>query len=135
MTTLDRTPSFTDETEALAEPSLRWGEVHRLGAYATVRLAARGPAPVAVLVAGELDLACADEFAMLLHSALDAYPQGIDLDLAAVRFCDCRGLNALLAARVFARRRGRYFAVGPHSPVVARLLALTGARSLLTAPD
>jgi anti-anti-sigma factor len=132
MTTLDRTPSLTDEPAAA---SLRPGAVHRLGERATIRLAPRGPAPVTVCIAGEIDLACADELAILLHAALDAYPQGIDLDLAEVCFCDCRGLSAVLTARASARRRGRHFALGPHSPTVARLLELTGARSVLTTPD
>ena len=132
MTTLEQTPSFTDVPAAA---SLRPGTVHRLGVRATVRLATRGPAPVTVFVAGEIDLACADELTTLLCSTVDAYPQGMDLDLASVRFCDCRGLAAVLTARASARGRGRHFALGSYSPIVARLLELTGARSVLTTPD
>jgi anti-anti-sigma factor len=135
MTTLDLTPLFADEPEAPAETSLRPGEVHRLSAYATIRLAASGPAPVTVFVTGDIDLACADELAALLRTTVGAYSQGVDLDLAAVCFCDCRGLRAVLTAQVFARRRGRHFALGPHSPAVARLLELTGARSVLATSD
>jgi anti-sigma B factor antagonist len=131
LTTLDETPSFTDGPAAA---SLRPGTAHRLGERATIRLATRGPAPVTVSVTGEIDLACADELTTLLCTTVDAYPQGMDLDLASVRFCDCRGLGAVLTARESARRRGRHFALGPHSPIVARLLELTGARSVLT-PD
>jgi anti-anti-sigma factor len=131
MTTLDRTPSPTDEPAAA---SLRSGAVHRLGERATIRLATRGPAPVTVSVTGEIDLACADELTTLLRTTLDAYPQGIELDLASVCFCDCSGLGAVLTARASARRRGRHFTLGPHSPVVARLLELTGTRSVLTTP-
>jgi anti-sigma B factor antagonist len=135
MTTLDRTPSVANVSEAPAESRLRSGAVHKLGTYATICLVVRGPAPVTVFVTGDIDLACADQLAAVLHMTLDAYPQGIDLDLASVRFCDCRGLRALLAAQAFARRRGRPFALGPYSPIVARLLELTGTRSVLTNPD
>ena len=113
---------------------LRAGAVHGLGKYATVRLAAEGPAPVTVIVAGEIDLACADELAAVLRTALDAYPQGITLDLSSVSFCDCRGLNALLTARALARRRDQPFALGPCSPSVARLLDLANAHDTLTTP-
>lgn len=131
MTALDQMPSFTDEPAAAR---LQPGVVHRLGAHASIRVATRGPDPVTVLVAGEIDLACSDEFTAYLCRALDAYPQGIELDLAAVGFCDCRGLTAMLTAQASARRLGRYFALGPHSPIVARLLELTGARSALATP-
>jgi anti-sigma B factor antagonist len=131
MTTLDLTPSFTDDSAAA---SLLPGIVRKLGARATIRLATRGPAPVTVSITGEIDLACADDLATLLCASVDAYPQGIDLDLASVRFCDCRGLTSMLTARAHARHRGRHFALGPHSPTVARLLELTGTRSALTTP-
>lgn len=129
MTTLDRTPSFALEPDTA---SLRPGAVHRLGERASIRVATRGPAPVTVVVTGEIDLACSDELTAHLCTALDAYPQGIELDFASVSFCDCRGLTAMLTAQISARRLGRHFALGPHSPIVARLLELTGARSMLT---
>jgi anti-anti-sigma factor len=133
MATLERRPTLIDEPEAPSRASLRSGVVRRLGARTTVRLTVDGPAPAAVFVAGEIDLACADELAVVLCATLDAYPQGMDLDLAAVRFCDCRGLRALLTAQAFARRRGRHFALGRHSPAVARLLDLSDTRSAFTA--
>ncbi len=135
MTTLDRTSSSADGPRAAAAASLRPGPVHRLGERTTIRLATRGSRPVAVVVAGEIDLACADELAVHLCATVDHYPQGVELDLASVRFCDCRGLSAVLTAQASARRLGRHFALGPHSPTVARLLELTGARSVLAAED
>jgi len=133
MNTFGRTPSVTDKPEG-AGASLRPGTVRRLGAYTTVRLTADGPAPVTVFVDGEIDLACADELTALLCGTLETHPQGIDVNLASVDFFDCRGLRVLLDARVCARRLGRYFAVGAHSPAVGRLLEMTNTRSLLTAP-
>ena len=127
---LEQTPSCADEP---AEASLRPGTVHRLGGRATIRLAIHGAAPVSVVVTGEIDLACTDELTTRLCAAVDAYPQGMELDLASVSFCDCRGLTAMLTAQIRARRLGRYFALGPHSPIVSRLLELTGTRSALTA--
>jgi len=129
----DRTPSLTDEPKVPAQVGRRPGTVHRLGAYTTVRLATAGPAPVTVFVAGDIDLACADELARVLCTALDTHPQGIRLDLTSVRFLDCCGLRALMVARASAERHGRHFGLGPHSSSVARLLELTGTGSLLAA--
>jgi len=135
MTALDWTPSSADEPEDPAQTRLRPGAVRRLGKHATVRLTAHGSAPVTVFVAGDIDLACADELGAVLRTALDGYPQGIDLDLASVRFCDCLGLRTLLAVGACAGRLGRHFALGPHSPAIARLLELTGAQSVLAITD
>ena len=132
MTTLDETPSYTGRP---AEASLRPGTVHRLGERTYIRLAIRGAAPAIIVVTGEIDLACANELTAELCAALEAYPQGIELDLALVSFCDCRGLTAMLTAQMSARRLGRHFALGPHSPIVTRLLELTDARSVLTTSD
>lgn len=134
MNTLDRMPSLADEPAVPAQTRPRPGTVHRLGAYTTVRMITHGPAPTTVRVDGEIDLACADEFADLLCAALDAHPHGIELDLTSVRFFDCRGLRALLIAQAAARAGGRHFALGPHSPAVARLLELTGGWASLTVP-
>jgi anti-anti-sigma factor len=132
MTTLGWTPMLTDEPGTPARVNLRSGMVHRLSKYATVRLDADGPAPVTVFIDGEIDLASADRLAAILRAALDSDPRGMDLDLTSVRFCDVSGLRALLIARAHARSRGRHFALGPHSPAVARLLELTDTRSMLT---
>lgn len=129
MTTLDQKPPSTHQP---AKTNLRPGAVHRLGEHADIRLTTHGSAPITVALTGEIDLACADELTAHLCATLDAYPQGMELDLAAVTFCDCRGLAAMLTAQIKARHLGRHFALGPHSPIVARLLDLTGARSALT---
>lgn len=134
MNALDRTPPLTGEPAAPARASLRPGAIHRLGMYTSVRLTVGGPAPATVSVEGDIDLARADELTDVLCATLEDHPQGIELDLASVRFIDCRGLRVLLTAQASARRHGRHFAVGAHSPSVARLLDMTDTRSLLTAP-
>jgi anti-anti-sigma factor len=133
MNTLDRTPSLADEHGVPAQAGLRPGAIHRLGAHTTVRMVADGPAPPTVFVAGEIDLACADELTAVLCATLEAHPQGIDLDLTSVCFFDCCGLRILLTVRASARRHGRHFAVGPHSATVARVLEMTNTGSLLIA--
>nr|WSX74739.1 STAS domain-containing protein [Streptomyces sp. NBC_00899] len=77
-------------------------------------------------VNGEIDLDCADLLERVLADALRSAPGGLDLDLSAVGFFDCAGLNALLRLRALARRDGAELAVLPVSAPVARLLDLTG---------
>lgn len=67
----------------------------------------------------------------VLISALRSSPR-VTVDLAAVTFCDCAGLNALLRARLEAMESGadgvRRFRIHGMSGQVARLLDLTGTR-------
>ncbi|MEV6734715.1 MULTISPECIES: STAS domain-containing protein [unclassified Streptomyces] len=93
----------------------------------TVRVEPDGVGGAVVVLAGEMDQDCAAELREVLVCALSAYPQGLVLDLTAVTFCDCSGLNALLQARLDAGAdRARRFRIRSMSPRVARLLALTG---------
>ncbi|MFG2837782.1 STAS domain-containing protein [Streptomyces zaomyceticus] len=88
-----------------------------------------------VVVSGEIDSATASELLRSLRLALLAHPAGVTLDLAAVTFCDCAGLRAVLTARhphIDGGRRA--LTLGPVSPRVARLLELTGTRELLGVP-
>ncbi|WP_020118996.1 ANTAR domain-containing protein [Streptomyces canus] len=65
-----------------------------------------------------------------LYAVLDRSATGVDLDLDEVRFCDCGGLNVLLSLRREALDQGKTVTVRAYSPVVGRLLELTGAREL-----
>jgi len=51
-----------------------------------------------------------------------------------VSFCDCAALGVLLWAHGHARQQGTDLRLGPLSPLVARVLELTGTSGLL-APD
>ncbi|MFF4036318.1 ANTAR domain-containing protein [Streptomyces sviceus] len=68
-----------------------------------------------------------------LRAVLDRSATGVDLDLDEVRFCDCGGLNVLLGLRREALDQGKTVTVRASSPVVGRVLELTGARELFVA--
>jgi anti-anti-sigma factor len=85
-----------------------------------------------VIVAGEID----NDTAPLLESALagafrDAGDH-VQLDLGAVTFCDCSGLNVLLDARRTAQDRAVRLTLLRTATPVLRLLDLTRTRPLFT---
>ncbi|MEV6973159.1 STAS domain-containing protein [Kitasatospora sp. NPDC093806] len=102
-----------------------------------VRFAADGDR-VRATVRGEIDLDVADGLGEVLGRALRASRTGLDVDLAAVTFCDSAGLNLLLALRDTAHRTDRTLAVTAAGTRVERLLAITETTDLFTpetAPD
>lgn len=109
-------------------------DVRELSRYAAIRLVEDGAGPLTAVVAGELDLSCADALTAALCEAVGAHPAGLRLDLSEVAFCDCSTLRCFLDAQALAIAMGRGFAIGPHSQPVARVLELSDTRALLTAP-
>ncbi|WP_413812591.1 STAS domain-containing protein [Streptomyces sp. OE57] len=92
---------------------------------------ATGPDSCRVAVSGELDLVTADEVRQALQTAVGDN-RVVVIDLGGLTFCDCSGLNALLAAARTARAGDvelRLCAV-PH--FLARILHLSGTRSAFT---
>ncbi|MFH8795023.1 ANTAR domain-containing protein [Streptomyces sp. NPDC017941] len=79
---------------------------------------------------GELDLDAALRLRPELFGALGRSADGLRLDCAEVSFCDCSGLNLVLSLRREAARQGKTVTVRSLSPVVERLLDLTGATFL-----
>ncbi|MEV0123664.1 ANTAR domain-containing protein [Streptomyces sp. NPDC050703] len=87
-------------------------------------------ARVGVIVRGELDLdACQRLRPDLLH-ALSRSAEGLDLYLREVAFCDCSGVNLLLALRRLALRYGKTVLLRTTSPAVERMLDLTATHAL-----
>ncbi|MFB7668215.1 STAS domain-containing protein [Kitasatospora sp. NPDC056138] len=98
----------------------------------TLRLAPGLAGRTTAVLKGEIDLYGGAGLAeALARAALDC-PAGLDLDLTAVRFCDCAGLEALLRAREQALNAGRTLVISTASAPVERLLTLTHSRHLLT---
>ncbi|QMU78360.1 STAS domain-containing protein [Streptacidiphilus sp. PB12-B1b] len=89
---------------------------------------------VVVVARGELDLATAPHFEAALAAHLRNRPQTLTIDLSAVTFIDCAGLNVLLRARVHARRSQTDLHLDPISRPVTRLLTLTDNLDLLARP-
>ncbi|MBY8882140.1 STAS domain-containing protein [Actinacidiphila acidipaludis] len=81
-------------------------------------------------VAGEIDLDCAPLLERVLRESLRGAPGGLDVDLLGVDFLDCSGLNVLLRVRADAVEAGLSMKVTGMSPVVRRVLELTGSAAL-----
>jgi anti-anti-sigma factor len=87
---------------------------------------------VRILVHGELDLLTAPVLEDALVS-VESRTEPIVVDLSDLSFMDVSGLRALALAGRRAREKGCRFAVTKCSPMVRRLLELTGMASLLDA--
>jgi len=88
----------------------------------------RARGTVILAVDGEIDLATALALEVELLSVLRSGPRGLLLDLSAVAFIDCSGLNVLLRSRATATRLGIEFRLCKISRPVSRLLSLTIGR-------
>jgi anti-anti-sigma factor len=99
-------------------------------APARVTLRSGGGRPV-LAVAGELDIAVADQVAKDLRRHLSRFPvSGVGLDLSAVSFCDCGGLRAILAALEHAAREDCRLYLDRVSRPMDRILRLTATHRL-----
>jgi anti-anti-sigma factor len=82
----------------------------------------------AIVVAGELDSFTADN----VRNAIAAIVDGdVLLDLDGIRFIDSSGLASIIESHLYLIERERRLVVGPRSPVVQRLLDLTGVQEAL----
>ncbi|WP_185893872.1 STAS domain-containing protein [Streptomyces sp. WAC05950] len=91
-----------------------------------------GPQRVPAHVSGEIDMDGAGQLRADLTAALCASPGGLDVDLAAVTFCDSSGLHVLLDLDREAKQAGKSLVLTALSRPVARLLRITGAEQVLT---
>ncbi|MEU6067481.1 STAS domain-containing protein [Streptomyces sp. NPDC047082] len=67
-----------------------------------------------------------------LRDAVTQSRDGVDLDLSGTAFCDACGLNCFLTARRHALAAGRTVTIRAASPLVQRLLSVTGTWPLFT---
>ena len=88
---------------------------------------------VRLRVDGELDMATAGRVEERVVTALtgDPRPDRVVLDLGGLTFCDSSGLDALLAARAEADRRGVDLRVAGPQGIVRRSLEITGLLEVL----
>jgi anti-sigma B factor antagonist len=82
-------------------------------------------------VGGEIDAGCAEVLREHLGLLIDAATGDVDVDMAAVEFCDSTGLRELLSARQQLLVRGRRLRVTNASVAVTRLLDLAGVSHVL----
>ncbi|MGW3644566.1 STAS domain-containing protein [Streptomyces sp. NPDC000878] len=89
-----------------------------------------------VTLTGEIDLSSAPLVHASLERCLRDGIRAIDVDVTAVTFCDCSGLNAFLYALMHTAAAGGSLQLHHPSPALERLVALTGSGSLfLRLPD
>lgn len=87
-----------------------------------------------VTFAGEVDLDSAPLIRETLGRCLLDGIRAIDVDLTAVTFCDCSGVNAFLAVALRTTDSGGVLRLHHASPMVSRVFALTGSAALLEVP-
>ncbi len=80
---------------------------------------------ITVRVCGELDMDSEEQLRSALEDSVSRCVRHVELDLSGVTFCDCSGLNLLLAARWRAVRQGKTLTVRAASPAVRKLLVDT----------
>ena len=85
-----------------------------------------------VAISGEIDIDTEQAVQRALRLALARSPEGVDVDMAGVGFCDCSGLNVLLRVRRLALEDGKTLGVRAAAPGIERLFALTDTSSLFT---
>jgi anti-sigma B factor antagonist len=79
-----------------------------------------------VEIGGELDVATADAAFRYVRQIIDRNGGPVVVSLAQVRFCDARGLHALVRMAHYARQADCPFRVTSASARLARLMQITG---------
>jgi anti-anti-sigma factor len=77
-------------------------------------------------IGGELDIVTADVALEYVRGLIDGHHGPVVANLARVSFCDARGLRALLLMADYAHKAGCAFRVDSPTPMVARLMKITG---------
>jgi anti-sigma B factor antagonist len=80
----------------------------------------------AVEIGGELDVATAEAAFRYVSQIIDRTGGPVVVSLAQVRFCDARGLHALVRMAHHAQQTDCPFRVTSPSPRLARLMQITG---------
>jgi anti-sigma B factor antagonist len=80
----------------------------------------------AVEIGGELAVATADAAFGYVREIIDRCGGPVVVNLAGVRFCDARGLHALVRMSHHAQRANCRFLVTSPSPRLTRLMKITG---------
>ena len=77
-------------------------------------------------IGGELDIATAEMAVRYVKRVIDGHRGPVIAQLTAVRFCDARGLSALVRMARYAERAGRPFRLASPSPPVVKIMRITG---------
>lgn len=83
---------------------------------------------------GELDIVTADAAFRFVEEIIASHRGPVVANLAGLRFCDARGLQALLRMADCAEAAGRPFRLASPNPMLTRLMRITGVDRRLLAP-
>ena len=75
---------------------------------------------------GELDIASAEVAVSYVRDVIDRYHGPVIVDLAALAFCDARGLAALVRMAGYAEQKGRTFQLTSPSLSLVKIMRITG---------
>jgi anti-anti-sigma factor len=79
-----------------------------------------------VSVAGELDIATAEQAYSYISEVIDGRPAPVTVDLSGLTFCDASGLGALARIARHAREAGRQLMLTSARPSVMKIMRITG---------
>jgi anti-anti-sigma factor len=79
-----------------------------------------------VSLGGELDIASAEVAVNYVRDVIDRHCGAVIVDLAALAFCDARGLAALVRMAGYAEHKGRSFWLTSPSPSLVKIMRITG---------
>jgi anti-anti-sigma factor len=83
-----------------------------------------------ISVAGELDIATAEQAYAYISEVIDAWlgesPAPVSVDLSGLTFCDASGLGALARTARHARQAGRQLRLTAARPSLLKIMRITG---------
>ena len=77
-------------------------------------------------IGGELDIATAETAVKYVRQIIDRYHGPVIVDLTSLRFCDARGLSALLRMSTYAEQADCPFRLASPSPSLIKIMRITG---------
>ena len=84
-----------------------------------------------LVLAGEIDLSCVCDLRDVARDTLARRPERLVIDVAGVTFITSSVLGALIRISGSARNQGTAFALRNPTPIVLRLLRLSGLETIL----
>jgi anti-sigma B factor antagonist len=79
-----------------------------------------------VSMAGELDIATAEQAYEYISEVIDDRPEPVSVDLSELTFCDAAGLGTLARLARHARQAGRQFSLSSARPSLLKIMRITG---------
>jgi anti-sigma B factor antagonist len=90
---------------------------------------------VTIIVTGELDLATCPQLADALDGVVDGRHGSVAVDLSGVTFLDSTALTVLITFRQRLQSLGRRLVLDQPSPVVVRVLTISGLLETFSVPS